>query len=552
MFISLHGYQRAWASADLVAGLTLLAIAVPEQLATSRLAGMPPITGFYAFIAGTVLFALLGSNPQMSVGADSTIAPLFAAGVSALALTGSARYVDLVAILAVMVGLMVMLVSVLRLGWIAEFLSTPILVGFLSGVAVIIIVHQLPDLLGIPPATGSNLHRFGSVLTHLDAVNGWTLAIGLGVLAVMFICARLDRRIPAALIAMVVSTALVGALDLQAHGVAVLGPIEHGAPHLGLTGLSWSTLQSLAPLAAVVGLVVVTQTAATTRVFAEQGGYDVDAGRDFLGVAAGGVLAGLVGSFPVDASPPRTGAVADAGGRTQAGPLGAAACVVLLIPVAGILKDVPLATLAAILIYIALRLFKGSELAAIFRFNRFEFGLAAVTLLAVVFIGVEQGIGVAVGLAILDRIRLNARPQLHVLGRIPGTTSWQRPELDPSAQQVAGVVVVLFATPVWYANAMRFRDEVFTAVWRQAPQPVRVLVLDALGMNDIDFTGTGAMTQVVDRCERDGITFAIARAGVHLRDGLRRIGLAGRIGEEHFYPTVDEAVTALAGPAPSS
>ena len=154
VFASLHGYQRAWASADLVAGLMLLVIAVPEQLATSRLAGMPPITGFYAFVAGTVVFALLGSNPQMSVGADSTIAPLFATGVSALALTGSPRYVELVAILAVMVGLMVMLVSILRLGWIAEFLSTPIVTGFLSGVAVIIIIHQLPDFFGLPSTDG--------------------------------------------------------------------------------------------------------------------------------------------------------------------------------------------------------------------------------------------------------------------------------------------------------------------------------------------------------------------------------------------------------------
>ncbi len=150
VFVSLHGYQRSWASADLVAGLMLLVIAVPEQLATSRLAGMPPITGFYAFVAGTVVFALLGSNPQMSVGADSTIAPLFATGVSALALTGSSHYVELVAILAVMVGLIVMLVSILRLGWIADFLSTPIVTGFLSGVAVIIVIHQLPDFLGLP------------------------------------------------------------------------------------------------------------------------------------------------------------------------------------------------------------------------------------------------------------------------------------------------------------------------------------------------------------------------------------------------------------------
>ncbi len=219
---------------------------------------------------------------------------------------------------------------------------------------------------------------------------------------------------------MVASTALVGALDLQAHGVAVLGTVTTGAPHFGLAGLSWSTLGSLAPLAAVVSLVVVTQTAATTRAFAEQGGYDVDAGRDFFAVGAGNVVAGLVGSFPVNASPPRTGAVATAGGRTQAGPLGAAAAVVLLIPFADILKDVPLATLAAILIFVAVRLFHLRELAAIERFDLFEFGLAAITLFAVALVGVEQGIGVAVGLAILDRIRRSARPQLHVLGSHSG------------------------------------------------------------------------------------------------------------------------------------
>ncbi len=546
---SLHGYQRSWASADLVAGLMLLVIAVPEQLATSQLAGMPPITGFYAFVAGTVLFALLGSNPQMSVGADSTIAPLCAAGGSALARTGSARYVELVGILAVMIGLIVMLVSILRLGWIAEFLSTPIVTGFMSGVAVIIIAHQLPEFFGLPPTGGTNQHRVGYVLTHLNEVNGWSLALGVGVLAVMFVSARLDRRIPAALIGLVASTALVGVLDLQSHGVAVLGTIKTGAPHLGLTGLSGSTLGSLAPLAAVVALVVVTQTAATTRGFAERGGYDVDAGRDFFGVGAGSVLAGLVGSFPVNASPPRTGAVATAGGRTQAGALGAAAVVVIIIPFANVLRDVPLATLAAILIFVAVRLFRVGDLIAIARFNLFEFALAAVTLLAVALVGVEQGIAVAVGLAILDRIRLSARPQLHVLGRLPGTTSWQRWALDPSAEQVPGILVALFATPIWYANAMRFRDEVSDAL-AHAPGPVRVFVLDTIGMSDIDFTGTAAMRQVLDLCERDGIAFGVARSGVHLHDSLRRSGLAARIGEDHFYTSVNEAVTALAGPPP--
>ena len=548
VFESLHGYQRAWVGADLVGGLMLLVIAVPEQLATSRLAGMPPITGFYAFVAGTVVFAFLGSNPQMSVGADSTIAPLFATGVSALALTGSSRYVELVAILAVMIGLMVMLVSILRLGWIAEFLSTPIVTGFLSGVAVIIIIHQLPDFLGLPSTTGSNAHRLGSVFSHLSEVNGWTLTIGVGVLVVVFASARIDRRIPGGLIGLVGSTALVAALGLQAHGVAVLGKIQSGAPHIGLTGLSWSTLGSLAPLAGVVALVVVTQTAATTRAFAEQGGYDVDAGRDFFGVGAGSVLAGLVGSFPVDASPPRTGAVATAGGRTQAGALGAALIVVLLIPVANVLQDVPLATLAAILIYVALRLFKPGDLRAIARFDLFEFGLTSVTLLAVVLIGVEQGIGVAVGLAILDRIRLSARPQLHELGRLPGTTSWAPLSAEPRATELPGVLVLLYATPLWYANAVHFREEVAAALTRKPD--TKALVLDALGMSDVDFTGSRELSHVLDACARAHVVVGFARAGDHLRDILQRSGLSQRIGESHFYPSVNQAVTALADEPP--
>jgi sulfate permease, SulP family len=415
--------------------------------------------------------------------------------------------------------------------------------GFLSGVAVIIIIHQLPDFLGLPPTTGSNAHRFGYVVTHLDEVNGWTLAIGLGVLAVMFVCARLNRHIPGGLIGLVGSTALVAALGLQAHGVAVLGTVQSGAPHFGLTGLSWSTLGSLAPLAAVVALVVVTQTAATTRAFADQGGYDADAGRDFFGVGAGSVLAGLVGSFPVDASPPRTGAVVSAGGRTQAGALGAALVILLLIPVANVLEDVPLATLAAVLIYVAIRLFKPADLRAIARFDLFEFGLAAVTLLAVVLIGVEQGIGVAVGLAILDRIRLSARPQLHELGRLPGTTSWAPLAAEPSATELPGVLVLLFATPLWYANAVHFRDEV-VAVLARKPD-THILVLDALGMSDVDFTGSRELGHVLDACDRAHVAFGIARTGDHLEDMLQRGGLTQRIGPSHFYSSVNEAVTAL-------
>ena len=442
-FSSLRGYQMGWLTPDLVAGLTLLVIAVPEQLATSRLAGMPPITGFFAFAAGTVLFALLGSNPQMSVGADSTIAPLFAVAIAHLALPGSTQYVDLVGILAVMVGVIVALIGLLRLGWIAEFLSDPIITGFMGGVAVIIAVHQLPDFFGLPSVSGSTIHRVVTVVSHLGQTNGWNVGLGLAVLAIVFVAERINRKLPGALVGLVGSTVLVGALGLQRHGVDVLGVVAHGAPQLGLRGLSWSALGSVAPVAGVVALVVVSQSAATTRAFATQGHYDVDVGRDFVGVGAGSIVAGLVGAFPVNASPARTAAVATAGGRTQVAALGAAVAVIAVVPAAGILKDVPLATLAAVLIFVATRVFKGQELAAIARFDRVEFGLSIITLLTVALIGVEQGIAVAVALAILDRTRISARPKLHELGRIPGTTSWTPLSADVDATAVPSVLVVL-------------------------------------------------------------------------------------------------------------
>src|SRR5665213_785517 len=215
LFSTLHGYRRTWATPDLLAGITLLVIAVPEQLATSRLAGMPPIAGLYAFAAGTVLFALLGSNPQMSVGADSTIAPLFAVGIAHLAPAGSAQYVDLVGILAVMVGVLVALIGLLRLGWIAEFLSAPIITGFLAGVAVIIVVHQLPDLFGLPGAGGSTVHRITLVVNHLGETNSWALGIGAAVFAIVVAAERIDRRLPGALVGLVGSTVAVAALGLH-------------------------------------------------------------------------------------------------------------------------------------------------------------------------------------------------------------------------------------------------------------------------------------------------------------------------------------------------
>jgi high affinity sulfate transporter 1 len=544
LFASLHDYKRAYATPDLLAALTLLVIAVPEQLATSRLAGMPPITGFYAFIAGTVLFAMLGSNPQLSVGADSTIAPLFAVAIMRLAPAGSPHYIDLVGLVAVLVGAIVALIGLLRLGWIAEFLSAPIITGFLAGVAVIIVVHQLPDLFGLSSVSGSTVTRVAHVVSHLGSTNAWTLGIGAAVFAIVVGAERIDRRLPGALVGLVGSTLLVAAAHLHSHGVAILGAVAHGAPRLGLFDVSWSAVGSVAPVAGVVALVVVSQSAATTRAFADQGHYDVDVGRDFIGVGAGAMAAGLLGSFPVNASPARTAATASAGGRTQAAGLLAAAAMIALIPAAGVLKDVPLATLAAVLIYIATRIFHTRDLIAIARFDPFELGLALVTLATVALIGVEQGIGVAVGLAILDRTRLSARPQLHVLGRLPGTTSWVPLSAAGQTEQQPGVLAVLFAAPLWYANAIHFRSEM-TQARERAGDSARLIVLDTLGMHDLDYTGSRELGRILDELDTERIDFALARVGASAHAGLAHSGLLARIGEDHLFDSVDEAVRAL-------
>jgi sulfate permease, SulP family len=544
VFTTLQGYQRQWLTADVFAALTLLVIAVPEQIATSRLAGMPPITALYAFVAASVAFAVLGSNPRLSVGADSTIAPLFAAGLIRFAPLGSHQYAELAGLLAVTVGVVVALIGVLRLGWIADFLSAPIITGFLCGVAVIIVVRQLPDFLGLPPTGGSTLHHVGYVLNHLSEVNGWTTLIGAAGLATIVVSERLHRRLPGALIAVVLSTALVYALDLTAHGVAVLGPVAHGPPKLGLSGLSWTALRDVLPITAVVALVVVSQTAATTVAFPGTDRHHSDVDRDFIGVGSGNVLAGLVGAFPVNSSPPRTAAVVAAGGHTQAAGLGAAAAVVLLVPTAGLLENLPLTTLAAVLFYVAGRIFRTRDLASIARFDRFEFALALITLGTVALVGVEFGIVVAVMLAIVDRARVTARPRAYLLGRIPGSTSWEPLGHHEQPTQVPGVVVVLFAAPLYFANADHFRREIRRAV-ASPRDPLKLFVLDAAGIGDIDYTGARTLRVVLDDLDRDHVTFAMARALGNVPTNLARSGLLKRIGRDHLFHTVDDAVRTL-------
>ena len=311
VFASLQSYSLQFLARDLFAGLTLAAIAIPEQMATARLGGFAPQLGFFAFLAGSLAFAMFGSNRFLSCGADSTITPIFAGGLAALAATGDPQYLALAAALALMVGLLVFAAGIFRLGWIADLLSIPVTTGFLAGISVHILISQLPGILGVAAPGGPLPQRMATLAAHLNETNPFTLVIGMGVLAIIALSERIDARIPGALIGLALASAGVALLGLESRGVSVLGAVSAAVPALAVPDLSANRLSGLVSLSLIIAVVVMVQTAATTRSFPSSADEPPDVDRDFVGVGIGSVLSGLIGAFPVNASPPRTAVVSE-------------------------------------------------------------------------------------------------------------------------------------------------------------------------------------------------------------------------------------------------
>ncbi len=542
---TLRHYETSWLRPDVVAGLTLAAIAVPESMATARLANLPAVAGLYAFVAGALVFGVLGRNRLLSVGADSTIAPVIAAGVTVVAAAGTPGYAHLVSFLAVMVGVLVIGIGALRLGWIAQFLSTSVITGVLAGIAVEILVRQLPAVLGLPGGGTTTIGRLRKVAGQLRHANGWSMGIAVIVLVVILVAERLDRRVPAALIGSVGSI-LVVAFGLRSHGVVVLGALKGGPPSFAVPSASWGDVRHLVGPALTIAFVCVAQTAATLRAANAGASAAEDFNRDLMAVGAGSLVAGLSGSFAVNASPPRTAVVSASGGRSQlAGLVAAAVALGVVLFATGLLKDLPQATLGAILIFVATRLFRVGALRAILAFDRLEFGLTVVTLLVVSFFGIEQGVIVAMLLSLADRTRRTARPRDAVLGRVPGTPHWISPDIGRLTEQVPGVIVYLVYAPLWFGNADYVKLRIRRLV-DAAPGPVHALVLDANAMADIDYTGTRMLGELATELKARGVTTGIARSSHLVHRELKHSGLLTDIGSDHLYPTVEDAVAALA------
>ena len=548
MFRSLRGATPGGLGRDVVAGLTLAAIAVPEQMATARLGGFAPQVGFFAFAAAAVGFAAFGASRRLSAGADSTITPIFAGSLALLAVSGSPPYLALAAALALLVGVMLIVGGLLKLGWVADLLSQPVTTGFLAGISLHIVLSQAPSVLGVAEGAGDVYHRLAALWAQLGAIQGAAVAIGLGVFAVVLLAETISPRIPGALIALVGATAATIALGLERRGVATLGKIPGGLPPLILPRPGFETLVPLVGLALVITLVIMVQTAATTRSFSD-GDAEPDVDRDFIGVGAASVLAGLAGGFPVNASPPRTAIVAESGGRTQWAGLMAAAAVLLLARVGtGLLEHVPAAALAGVLLFVAQRIFHVGAFAEVARRSPAEFALGLLTTALVFVLPIQTGVAVAIGLSLLHGVFTITRTRPIPFERVAGSTVWWPASPARRGETWPGAVVMGFQAPLSFLNAHDFRRGLMAVIGAR-PATLRLIVLEASSIVEIDFTASRLLNEVIDAAHAAGLEFAVARLeSVRAMAAFDRFGVGETLGPGRIFDTVEQAVQALGGP----
>jgi len=546
----LSGYQRAWFRYDLLAGISVAAVAVPIAIAYSQLAGVPPVYGLYASLLPLVAYALLGSSRQLIIAPDAATCAIVAAVVAPLAAQDPVRYLSLTAALAMIAGVFCIAAGLARLGFLTNFLARPILTGYLNGIAICIIVGQLGALFGFSLAPAGCFRLLYQFVSKLGEAHGPTVAVGAATLAVLLLLARLAPRVPGPLVAVALGIGCSAVFDFAAHGVKLLGAIPAGLPALKIPAIG---AEDWAPLAmGAVGLALISYNSAmvTARGFAAKNRYDIDPNREFIALGVANIGAGVLQGFAVSGADSRTAMNDSAGGKSQVTGLVAAAVLVLtLLFLTGPLGGLPMAVLSAVLIKAAMGLFNLRSLADLRRVSPQEFRLCLITLLGVITVGVLPGVVVAVGLAIVQLLVRASRPHDAVLGRSPGTSVYRDTTTHPEAEPIPGLVIYRFDASLVFFNTDHFKARVRTVV-REAPQPVRHFLLDAETMPYLDTTGAAGLDQVCGDLEDKGITMTVAAAKSPVRTMLERTGLAGRIGSNRMFPTVESAIEALSRATP--
>ena len=536
------GYQRGWLRGDVIAGVTVTAYLIPQVMAYAELAGLPAVVGLWASVGALLAYAVLGSSNQLSVGPESTTALMTAAAIGALASVGSDEYADLAAALCLVVSGLCLLGWFGRLAFIAELLSRPVLVGYMSGVAGIMIVSQLGKLTGIDVAASGVLPELRYVAGHLGDVHTPTLTLALVTLVVMLAGSFLAPRAPMALIGMVGAAAAVSLLDLSERGVTVIGTIPFGLPVPSLPDVSFDGVVALIPGALGVAFVGYTDNILTGRAFANKRGERIDPKRELLALGAANLASGVMQGFPVSSSGSRTAIVEAAGGRTQlTGLFTVATTVLAVLSLRPLLASFPTAALGAVVVYAAVRLIDIPEFRRLVGFRRSEFAIALATAVAVLVVGVLPGVLVAIGLSVLALLGRVARPHDAVQGFVPDLAGMHDVDDYPDATVIPGLIVYRYDSPLFFANTEDFRRRALASV-AKAHEPVQWFVLNAEAIIDIDITAADALEDVRKELSNRGIVFAMAHMKWELRTDLERTGLVRRIGEQHVFPTLPTAV----------
>lgn len=547
-------YRSEWLSNDILAGVTLAALAIPEVMGYTKIAGMPVITGLYTILIPIVAFALLGSSRHLVVGGDSATAAIMYAGIAGLGISGlapgSARWVGLASLSALLAAAFLLLARIARLGFLANFLSRTVLVGFLAGVGIQVALGQVGGMLGIPPpnvsanALSGGLRKFGLTLWHIGDVSWQTTLVSGAVLAILVVFRRFVKQVPGGLVAVVALIAASWIFDFQSHGVSTLGPVPRGLPHIGLPrDVSWSDASALFPTAASLFLVILAQSAATSRAYAVKYREAFDEGTDLVGLAVANLTAGLGSTFVVNGSPTKTEVVDEGRSHTQVAQLTTAAVVaIVLLFLTKPLQYLPNAVLAAVVFLIGLKLVDLRALREILRLQRDEFAVAVATAIVVVVVGVEQGIVLAIVLSLLLHVRRHYAP-VDVVLTWDGHGHVRTLQPAPGVTSEPGLVVYRFGAGIWYANAQRLSDELLELAGGASPP--RWIVLDATSIDDIDFTGGKTLGELVAELGQLGVELAVAGVLDPVRSELERYGIAAAIGEHRIFDTVQDAVEAF-------
>jgi high affinity sulfate transporter 1 len=538
-------YDRRWARSDIVAGVVLAAILVPQGLAYAELAGLPPVTGLYTSIGCLVGYAVFGPSKILVLGPDSSISPLiFAALLPLLAAGGDAhRAIALAGMLAIIVALIEVGLGLGKLGFVADLLSSEVQVGYMNGLALIIIVGQLPKLFGFSTDADGFGPEIKAFALGLDGTVGAALAVGLGVLAILLVLSRFTKVVPAVLVGIVAATIVSAIFELHSHGVPTVGTLPRGVPTPSVPWTKWSDVGPLAIAAVGITLVSLADTIATSSSFGARRGEEVDPNQEMIGIGAANLAAGLLQGFAVSTSGSRTAVVEQAGAKSQLASLvGAGIVVALLLFFNSLLADLPQSALAAVLIAAALSLLDLGVLVRYYRVRKSALILSIVASLGVIVFGVLPGIVIAIVLAVLLFFRRSWQPHGAVLGEVEDVEGWHSVRRNPEARQLPGIVVYRWEAPLFFANCSAFRNQIRHAV---RGGQVRWVIVQCEAMTDVDVSAAEMLEQLDRELNAAGVHMAFAEMRGRLQDLVRRYGLFETLDRDRFYPTLDAAIAAV-------